>query len=196
LKQVSARRSRQRWEQPSAATVERELEYQEWLQNLPDPERDDEERDDSWAAFMGQRRRQRRNEARRTSGKRGRPVDPNSRRQLKLAARAAAGSSAVRCGRPVNPQRQQQLAERALRREQRQAEQRRRAEMQRLREAREKELAPLGIRYVEQRAHGGITAAYYDVPPGVKPPEWMLSPNYASFGWRVYSPERRLVKWG
>ena len=84
---------------------------------------EDEELDDSWATFMKQRRLRRRNEARRTGGRRGgRPIDPNSYRQQELAARAAAGSNAVRRGRPVNPQRQQELAERAARREERQAD--------------------------------------------------------------------------
>ena len=70
-----------------------------------------------------QRRQRRRNMAGRT-GRRGRPIDANSRRQQELAPRAAAGSTAARRGRPVYPQRQQELAERAARREARQAEQR------------------------------------------------------------------------
>ena len=196
LKVVSARRSQHRHENPSAAAIERNNEYFDWLQNLPQPQFDDEELDDSWATFMKQRRLRRRNEARRTGGRRGRPIDPNSYRQQELAARAAAGSNAVRRGRPVNPQRQQELAERAARREERQAEQRSRAEMQQLREAREKKLAPFGIKYVEERGRGHISAAYYKVPPGVKPPEWMLSPDYTGFHWRVYCPAGRLVKWG
>ena len=61
---------------------------------------------------------------------------------------------------------------------------------------REKELGPLGIKYVQLGSRGIITARYYDVPPGVKPPDWMLSPNYDGPGWRVYSPWRVLVKWG
>lgn len=193
LKVVSARRSQHRRENPSAAAIERNNEYFDWLQNLPQPQLDDEELDDSWATFMKQRRLRRRNEARRTGGRRGgRPIDPNSYRQQELAARAAAGSNAVRRGRPVNPQRQQELAERAVRREERQAEQRSRAERQQLRELREKELASLGIKYA-WTCHG---REYYEVPPGVKPPEWMLSPDYTGFHWRVYCRAGRLVKWG
>ena len=196
LKVVSARRSQHRHENRSAAAVERNNEYFDWLQNLPQPQFDDEELDDSWETFMKQRRQRRRNEARRTGGRRGRPIDPKSRRQQELAARAAAGSTAARRGRPVNPQRQQELAERAARREERQAEQRSRAAVQQLREAREKELAPLGIKRVVHRMCGRIIDAYYEVPSGAKPPEWMLSPDYTGFHWRVYCPAGRLAKWG
>jgi len=89
LQALSAQRTQQRREQPSAAALQRQREYFDWLQELPDPARDDDERDDTWAAFMLQRRQlqqQRRNEARRTGGKRGRPINPNSRRQQQLAA--------------------------------------------------------------------------------------------------------------
>ena len=41
----------------SAAALEREHEYVDWLAGLPEPARDDEPRDDSWAAFMKERRR-------------------------------------------------------------------------------------------------------------------------------------------
>ena len=40
----------------SSASVQRQLEYQDWLARLPAPERDDQEIDDSYTAFMKQRR--------------------------------------------------------------------------------------------------------------------------------------------
>ena len=40
------------------------------------------------------------------------------------------------------------------------------------------------------------TAAYYNVPPGVKPPDWMLSPEYDGLGWRVYNGFGMIVKQG
>lgn len=83
LQKVIARRSQQRREQPSAAALARQREYHDWLQNLPTPTRDDDERDDSWGAFMKHRRQQQqqqRNQARRKGTKRGRPVNPDSQR--------------------------------------------------------------------------------------------------------------------
>merc|ERR1712091_698581 len=46
----------------SAAALEREHEYVDWLAGLPEPARDDEPRDDSWAAFMKERRRRKEKE--------------------------------------------------------------------------------------------------------------------------------------
>lgn len=91
-------------------------------------------------------------------------------------------------------------ARRAERREQKRAAQQLRVEQRRRQEMREAELAPLGITRVQRGSRGIITDLYYDVPPGVKPPEWMLSPDYDGFGWRVYARvgdiRRKLVKWG
>jgi hypothetical protein len=89
---------------PSEASLQRERDYMDWLSAQGVPE-GDEQRDDSWSAFMAERRihlekerlrklSERRKEQRcaaREAGhaaKRGRPTDPASRRQRKLAERA------------------------------------------------------------------------------------------------------------
>ena len=106
---------------PTAAALQREHEFMDWLATLPQPERDDDDcYDDSHAAFMATRRlrsehersklrAQQRREQRHARGLLrmpagqgpryggpvdpairmvGRPVNPNSKRQLLLAARA------------------------------------------------------------------------------------------------------------
>ena len=204
---------------PSAASIQRGREYMDWLASLPTDFEDSRRaqyemsrvRDESYERFMKLRRVERdrarwkkivsdrrihRSQQQQELGtKRERPINPESQRQRKLAARAADPNS-VRRGRPVNPnsQRQQQLAARAKRRNQKEVEEQRRV----LREAREKELVPLGINAVLPLPHSRkrTTSPYYNVPPGVQPPEWMLSPDYTGYDWRVYSRDFRLVKWG
>ena len=106
---------------PTAAALQREHEYMDWLATLPPPERDDDDcYDDSPAAFMATRRQrsererskqraQQRREQRHARGLQrkpagqgpryggpidpairvvGRPINPNSKRQQLLAARA------------------------------------------------------------------------------------------------------------
>ena len=93
LQRVTEKRRQQR--QPSAATLQRENDFSDWLRNHP--EHADDERADTWPIFMRDRVAQRedaRNAARRVRavGGRGRLVDPNSQRQRLLAARAEHGS--------------------------------------------------------------------------------------------------------
>ena len=97
----------------SSATMQRRLDYDAWLRTLPDPERDDEDPDESWHAFMTDRRREQqeqRNAARRKSTRRGRPIDPNSERQEKLRKRTWLGTAREPGpGRPINPSSERQL---------------------------------------------------------------------------------------
>ena len=144
----------------TVAAWQREREYMDWCADLPWPARDDQKRDDSWATFMAERRKdtervrqQERAEQRRLQrharglkrapagqGPRfrgpsdrpsGRPINPNSKRQQLLAARAKPDTVAAPAkrkverllqhdrpmGRPINPssKRQQLLAARAER---------------------------------------------------------------------------------
>ena len=83
---------------PSAASVLRQREYLEWVAELPQGR--DDERDESWTAFMAERRRrqeklrlanveERRRAARAAAPqRRGRPVDPSSQHQRRLAEQA------------------------------------------------------------------------------------------------------------
>ena len=112
LQRRSAKRSQERLELPSAATLARQRDYFEWLQLLPDPTRDDMERDESWEHFMRERRKQQHlqhNAARRVSTTRGRPTDPASARQQRLTR---SEGSVAKPGRPINPnsERQKRLA--------------------------------------------------------------------------------------
>ena len=112
LQRRSAKRSQERLELPSAATLARQRDYFEWLQLLPDPTRDDMERDESWEHFMRERRKQQHlqhNAARRVSTTRGRPIDPASARQQRLTR---SEGSVAKPGRPINPnsERQKRLA--------------------------------------------------------------------------------------
>ena len=80
---------------PSVASLQRQREYQDWVAELPHGR--DDERDESWAAFMADRRRRQEKarlakvEERRRAARvaapqrRGRPVDPTSEHQRKLA---------------------------------------------------------------------------------------------------------------
>ena len=56
---------------------------------------------------------------------------------------------------------------------------------------REQQLAAMGIWLREL----GKLQFHYVVPPGVKPPDWMLAPEYRGTEWRVYHGPR-LVKSG
>ena len=86
LKRLTETRRQQRT--PSAAMLQRENDFSDWLRDHPDHV--DSDRADVWPIFMRDRVR-RREEARR-GGTRGRPVNPNSKRQRLLAARAEHGS--------------------------------------------------------------------------------------------------------
>ena len=125
---------------PSPRALQRSLDYEAWLERLPEPE-GDVVRDDSWATFMKERetarlreravqrfreRQDQRHErhaadledstAVKQPKKRGRPVDPNSKRQQRLAR----GPSERKLGRPIDEtsKRQLKLAARALLRKQ------------------------------------------------------------------------------
>ena len=86
----------QRQDHPSAAALQRRREHNEWLltlQDLPD-------RKKSWAKFMKQRRQQQqqqRNESRRKSTKLGRPINPLSKRQQRLAAKPQRRGQSAAC---------------------------------------------------------------------------------------------------
>ena len=58
LQKVSMWRKQQRRENPAAVTLHRNRDYYDWLLDRPDPRRDDEERDDSEATFVAERRKQ------------------------------------------------------------------------------------------------------------------------------------------
>ena len=138
---------------PSAASIQRGREYMDWLASLPTDFEDSRRaqcemsrvRDESYERFMKLRRVERdrarwkkivsdrrihRSQQQQELGtKRERPINPDSQRQRKLAASAAADPSSVRRGRPVNPnsKRQQKLAARAKHHEQRKVEEQGRA---------------------------------------------------------------------
>ena len=140
---------------PSAASIQRGREYMDWLASLPTDFEDSRRaqyemsrvRDESYERFMKLRRVERdrarwkkivsdrrihRSQQQQELGtKRERPINPDSQRQRKLAARAAAAAagSQQRRGRPVNPnsKRQQKLAARAKHHEQRKVEEQGRA---------------------------------------------------------------------
>lgn len=116
LKDVDYRRRKFNWYNPAPVTQQRNHEYAQWLRELPYPRRDDEECDDSMATFVNERRARKEKErlqlvaqARKAQRqavraekqraalptpsapdpplrKRGRPVDPNSKRQRALTA--------------------------------------------------------------------------------------------------------------
>ena len=65
-----------------------------------------------------------------------------------------------------------------------------RAKTAALQAAKDAELAAMGITYVQYSQCP--PQAYYDVPIGVKPPDWMLAPDYKGVGWRMYSGSRLL----
>ena len=82
-----------------------------------------------WKKIVSDRRIHRSQQQQELGTKRERPINPDSQRQRKLAASAAADPSSVRRGRPVNPnsKRQQKLAARAKHHEQRKVEEQLRA---------------------------------------------------------------------
>ena len=139
---------------PSAASIQRGREYMDWLASLPtdfetsarahhemNRVRDESyerfmklrrvERDRArWKKIVSDRRIHRSQQQQELGTKRERPINPDSQRQRKLAASAAADDpSSVRRGRPVNPnsKRQQKLAARAKHHEQRKVEEQGRA---------------------------------------------------------------------
>ena len=168
----------QRW---AVQAEQRMQDYFDWLETIPTAKRDDRKRrDDSLEAFMRHRRtvqQEQYNDARRKGTKRGRPVDHNSQRQQQ------------RCRRTV----------RSYKRE----------HAHRLWKPRYEELAALGITTFSKVSRstkaGYYNIRYFDVPTGVKPPEWMLAQTYRGFPWRMYdrpdhsrdadvNPQRRLIK--
>jgi len=111
----------------------------------------------------------------------------NDRKRAEYAAKQTALGKTVgetRLGRPADPKRQAMRAARRERREQREQALREREE----REERDRLLEhKCGIKLVLTRRGGINVDAYYNVPLGVKPPDWMLSPVYTGWEWRVYS---------
>ena len=147
---------------PTAAALQRQHEYMDWLGQLPQPEGDVPPPDNSWSAFMAQRRRaherarlaqleEQRKEARHARGllrrpprqgpRYGGPIDP----ELRIV------------GRPVNPtsKRQQLLAARARRKVECDSSQKRQEARQQQHLAAEMEKQPVSPRSkkrcVEQR---------------------------------------------
>ena len=167
LQGLSQRRSQARREQPSAAALQRQREYFDWLQSLPPPRRDDEERDESWQAFMEWRRRE------------------------QLQQHNASRRKSTQLGRPPNPQRQAMLAARRERREQK--ERSKRAQEDAVWAPRVEELRGLGATNVE--LHHNIGDRYGDqfwlLPPDVPPPSWVCNPPSWAGPWvPSHVPER------
>ena len=207
-------------QEPSAAVRQLWSDYGEWLMALPYPLRDDEPHDDSWERFMHERRKARekarlcgveeRRKAQRQAESARREqqyqdalqaaipwaVAELARRKRSQQRKAARGQPA---GRPIDPQskRQQNLAASAARRTQRLQEEDRQRQHQLVWQPRMQELAAMGITRKEVRHHGVCTDMYYDVPRGVKPPEWMLLGDHGTLQWRVYDTcGRNVVKCG